>query len=728
MFIQPSVKKLTPLVFVLLFSLGLSACGGGGGSSDTDKNTPALPEATSLSPSVELNFPTQNRATTNNSVEVTGTAADEDSQVSKVMVNGIAATSENNFANWSVKLSLSTAINNLTISAEDTEGNKTERQYAIHLNPLSSVFSEPSELTLDKKNNQLIITDKIQGKLFKSNLLNPDLKAVNLNSDGDAIQLSSPSKTFWDQNVNEAMLLDVPAMSRSSSQSIYSINTETGSTTNKVNISNIPGIAKVIDIATSPKGDRLYILSDLENSRNGGVIKSHHLSSGATTTLTLTESHNDSGFSAPTSLTINSDGEQLFYLDNDALVSVDTDSGALSIISHRNGNLAIQNPRDLIVDSSLSKAWLTDAKLNAVIEISLIDGSRRIISDSTTGSGPLLQSPNNLVVDTDNARLLVADQSLNLVFTISLENGNREYFLSNRYGHGPQLETPSDVVIDASNNIAYLSDTHLKAILSVDLENGNRKFISHTTESDTLGSGTSFSEIRDLSVDSNSQRIWATDNNLGQIFEIDITNGNRTLLSQSYQTGSQVIQKPTGITFDEQSNALIVSDIFNDSAQKLSLSDYSVTMLGNKILKNGTTVEKPTALTFNADTNKIYAIDSVIKAIIEWDLTTGDSKVLSKLFTGQGINFSTPIDIQIDSAENKAYVTDAKLKAILSVDLTNGNRSVLSSNTLGSGPNFKSLHGLAFHAESKRLLATDLAQKALFSIDITNGNRTIISR
>lgn len=716
---------MTQLGFVLLISFGLAACNGGGGGSGGNENTP---EPTGMSPSVDLKSPTHSSATTNNSIEVIGTASDEDSQVSRVSVNGIDATSENGFANWSVNLPLTTAIDSLIIIAEDAEGNKTEQQYSIHLNQLPSVFSEPSELTLDKKNKQLIITDKIQRKVYKSNLLNPDLRALELQSEGDAIELSRPSKTIWDQNVNEALLLDIAVMSRSSSQSVYSINTETGSTTSKVNFSNIPGLAKVIDIATSPNGELLYILSELENSRNGGVIKAHQLTSGTTTNLTLTESHNDSDFTAPTTLAINSAGDQLFYLDNDALVSVDTGSGALTILSDRNGSLVIQNPRDLVVDSSLMKAWLTDANLDAVIEISLIDGSRRIISDPTTGSGPLLQSPNNLVIDADNNRLLVADQSLNLVFTISLENGDREYFLSNRYGHGPQLENPSDVVIDADNQVAYISDTNLKAILSVDLENGNRKFISSNTESNVYGTGTDFSEIRNLSVDSNSQRIWATDNNLGKIFEIDIANGNRTLLSQTYQTGSQVIQKPTGITFDEQANALLISDIFNDSAQNLSLSDYSVSMLGNKILKNGTKVEKPTALTFNADTNKIYAIDSLIKAIIEWDISTGDSKVLSKLFIGQGINFSAPVDIQIDQESNKAYVTDAALKAIFSVDLTNGNRSILSSNTLGSGPDFKSIHGLAFHAESKILLATDLEEKALFSIDITNGNRTIISR
>jgi Glucodextranase, domain B len=718
MFSTSTKKDISFASLSILLSLGLSACNGGGNGN---------PESsTGEAPIVTLSSPTFDSATTNSVFAVSGTASDADSSVSLVTVNGVEAQSNDGFNNWLALIPLDNSIDSIEISAEDTEGNTTEQSFNIRLNKLDAIFSQPTELTLDTQNQQLIITDKSQGKIYRSALSNPNLSSVALNTNGDQITLNAPSKTILDKSVNEALLLDIAVTARSSSNSIYSIDTQTGDTKNKVDLSTIAGISNVIDMAASPDGKTLYFLSELENSRSGGAIVSYSLSAQTAAMLSTTEAHSDPDATAPSTLSINNNGSTLYYIDNNALVSVNTSTSSTSTVSERIESIALSNPKDLIVDTLLNKAWVADLALSAIIEINLNDGSRRIVSDASTGTGPLLQSPDKLAFDKANSRLLVADQHFGLILSIEIASGNREYYISNRFGYGPALQTPADIVIDSSKNLAYVADNALGAILSIDLDNGNRQLISSNDES--ASQGNNFLEISQLSLDTTSETLWASDNGLGKIIEVNLSNGQRTTINPSYNTGSEVIQKPTGLAFNEQANALFISDIFNDSVQSLSLSEHLVSMVGSNILSDATKIDKPISIALDTTTNKTYAIDSLMKALIEWDPASNSSKVLSKLFIGQGINFSKPSDIQIDSSTSKAYISDKALNAIFVVDLSTGDRKILSGNATGTGPEFLSVGGIAINHTNDSLLVTDPKGKAVISVNLNDGSRQIIAR
>lgn len=718
MFSTSTKKDISFIGLSALLSLTLSACNGGGGGGSASTNGEA--------PTFSLSSPTYSSATTSSVFSVTGTASDADSSISTLTVNGVAANSNDNFATWAALLPIDSSIEGLDIRAEDTEGNVTEQSYNIRLNKLSSIFSEPTELTLDERNNQLIITDKSQGKLYRSALSNPSLSSLALSTNGDQIELSAPAKTILDKNTNAALLIDTALTSRSSTSAVYSINTDSGVTSNKIGLASIEGLSKVIDIASSPNGQQLYILSELENSRSGGAIISYNVASGSASTLTLTETHSDPDATSPSSLAISNNGAMLYYLDNDALVSVNVTTSEINTVSDRNSAITLGNPKDLIINSSLNKAWIADTMLSAVIEIDMRTGARRVVSSSSIGQGPVLKAPDKLIFEHANNRLLVADQYFGLIFSVEVDTGNREYYISNRFGYGPSLEAPSDIVVDPNRNTAYVSDNTAKGIFSINLSNGNRELLS--SNDPTNNQGDSFHEIAQLAIDASSQTLWATDKGQGNIIEVSINDGQRSKLSPSYTTGSEVIQKPTGIVYNEQTHALLASDIFNDSVQALALDSQVVTMQGSKILSNGNIIDKPVSLALDTSSNKIYAIDALLKAVIEWDPATNSAKALSKLFTGQGVNFSSPNDIQIDANEAKAYVSDSALNAIISVDLSSGDREIITSNSIGTGPKFQSVAGIALNTTNNSLIVADPKGKSILSVNLADGSRRIISR
>jgi hypothetical protein len=693
---------------------------------DSNEDEVTTPEPVGIAPRIALTSPRFNSATTSSVFAVRGSTSDVDSTVSEVIVNNVQAESDDNFDTWLALLPLGSSIENLVVSAKDSQGNKTVQSYNVKINKLGSVFSEPTELSLDEQSGQLIITDKSQGTLYKSSLSNPMPTPIELNLDGNQHQLKSPQKTILGKSLNNALLIDETVSSRSATNSIYSINTSTGSTVAKAKLGDISGIANVIDIATSNNDEILYILSELENSRSRGAIVTHNLNDSTTETLITTEAHSHPDATAPSNLTINEIGDTLYYLDNDALISVEISTSTITTVSRRGGSIELQNPRDLIIDSTLNKAWISDIDQQAIIEVNMFTGSRRIVSNSTIGDGPLLQSPDKLVLDRLNSRILVTDREYGFVLSVELANGEREYYINNRYGYGPDLEEPSDIAIDIENNLAYVSDNTAKAIFSINLNNGYREAVSENNGQ--INQGENIQDLAQLSLDTSSQTLWASDKGLGKVLSIDLTSGQRSPLTLSYQPGSQVVQKPTGISYDANDHTLLVSDIFNDSVQAIELSDSSVHMKGSKTLSNGNKIDKPISVSHNSLNDKIYALDALQKAIIEWDLANGTSRVLSKLFTGQGISFSKPIDIQIDSNAMKAYVSDADLNAIFIVDLTSGDRNILSSNSIGSGPLFKSVSGIALNTSNNTLLVADPESNAIFSILLSDGSRSVLSR
>jgi len=151
-FIKKTFHNELIVLIAIAMSLFLVACGGGGGST----SVPALvPDTTA--PTAKITFPTGQSLSNGDSIIVRGTASD-DSDVDSVTVNGIAVTTTDNFATWSIVLPLTPGINTITVATRDVELN-TDSIAAQAMIDSGVIIASPERIILDSGNNRYLITD-----------------------------------------------------------------------------------------------------------------------------------------------------------------------------------------------------------------------------------------------------------------------------------------------------------------------------------------------------------------------------------------------------------------------------------------------------------------------------------------------------------------------------------------------------------------------------------------
>ena len=68
---------------------------------------------------------------------------------------------------------------------------------------------------------------------------------------------------------------------------------------------------------------------------------------------------------------------------------------------------------------------MVDNGLDALVAIDLDSGARSVLSDDNTGTGPNLGTPRGIALDSTNNRALVVDSGLDALIVIELDSGER---------------------------------------------------------------------------------------------------------------------------------------------------------------------------------------------------------------------------------------------------------------------------------------------------------------
>ncbi len=153
-------KTIPNLFIVAVISGFLCACGGGGGGSGSDAPpTNIPPTAESQAPAAKINFPIDNAWTTADAMTVTGsaTAANSDS-ITSVTVNGVAAESTDDFANWRVSVPLEAGPNTITVATEDNQGGSDDDASSISINNEVALLT-PQDIAVNKANLTALVVD-----------------------------------------------------------------------------------------------------------------------------------------------------------------------------------------------------------------------------------------------------------------------------------------------------------------------------------------------------------------------------------------------------------------------------------------------------------------------------------------------------------------------------------------------------------------------------------------
>jgi len=693
--------------FSLLLMTTLPACSSGGGG-----GVPGGSDVDTTAPTATITFPTATSLTEADSVTVHGRASDAGSEITVVRVNGIDATSSDNFANWQAVVPLNLGDNTLTVETGDMALNSNANAAQVEID--SSFFISPQGLVLDSSNNRLLVMDRALNALLAIDLTTGARTVISDSTTPDNVNaLLASANLVLDSDNNRVLVVD------SVLDAVFAVDLT-------------PGINM---------GARM-VVSD--NSTPDGV----------------------NAFVVPSDLVLDSSNNRLLVVDLglNAVLAVDLtpgiNMGARTVISDSttpDDINAFSQPRSLVLDSANNRLLVVDGVLSALLAVDLTPGinmgARTIISDvDTPNNSNWFISPRHLVLDSANNRVMVLDATRRAVVAVDLTTGERTIVSDSTIPNDVNtLTNPKNLLLDSANN-RLLVTLGENGVISVDLtpgiNSGARTVIVDNTTPDNL---VSFSEPRSVVLDSANNRALVVDSGANAVFAIDLTTGARTVISDS-TTPDDVndMREPVRLALDSANNQLLVLNHIRGSGEATVLGvdlTPGINMGARTVISDSTTPDgtnaffSPTSLALDSANNRVFVTDPGLRAVLEVDLTPGINMgartIISDRTTPDSVNrFINPQSLVLDSANNRVLVADAKSGAVLAVDLTPGTnrgaRTIISDRTTPDNVNtFGWLVHLVLDSANNRLLAVDSNRNAVLAVDlspgINRGARTIIS-
>lgn len=206
--------------------------------------------------------------------------------------------------------------------------------------------------------------------------------------------------------------------------------------------------------------------------------------------------------------------------------------------------------------------------LGALFIVDLRNGTREIISDfGNPDQGPLGDDPTGVALE-NFYNAIVTEQDIDpndrgALFRVSLRSGMRELISDfNDPAQGPLGQEPRGVAVDGPYAYVLDSDagTDLRGLLfHVDLTSGDREIIS---DFGNPAQGPIGSNPISIVLDGIGGAFVVGDeggtNNDGTLFHVDLTSGNRMLISDFGNPAQGPIgNNPVGVTLDDSGNVLV---------------------------------------------------------------------------------------------------------------------------------------------------------------------------
>ena len=223
------------------------------------------------------------------------------------------------------------------------------------------------------------------------------------------------------------------------------------------------------------------------------------------------------------------------------------------------------------------------------------------------------------------------DASVDALFSIDLSTGDRTIVSSSTVGTGPDFESPWGIVLDSAGTTAYVMDASVDALFSIDLSTGDRTIVSSGDTSPAVGTGPAFEFPRGIAINSAGTMAYVTSYSLGALISVDLTTGDRTIVSNSGTGAGNLLKRPVGVVL-------------------------------------------------NSTDTIAYLLDAIEGILFSVDLSNGNQTVISGSDRGEGINLS-PRDMVLNPIGDTAYVISRRSisrPALLSVNLSTGDRFIVS--------------------------------------------------
>lgn len=697
------MKTIHQFFAVSAFTLGLLACGGSDNNTAQTPTTPSESPEAALTINSEVLFPTPVSYSEEPVLTLRGTASDDNHTITSVSVNGVAATSSDNFATWQATVPLNKlGDNTLTVSVSNDNGQThNATSVTVKYAPAATV----RDVTTHASSNRLWFLTTGQD-IYEVDLTTNAIKTVAGPNKGIGPSYAVTARLAVSDDGNTLYISDplnfaISAVNLLSGQRYFVSNSATGTGTDFTDPGGIDVKGTTAYVADT-SADRIFSV-DLTTGDRTVIADGTSIGSGATVL-------------EPTDVYINDLADTLYVVDRgtDKLYSIDINSGVRTNISAPNllptalgSGPVFSGAESLTVNAAEDTAYITDTLNDGVMSIDLSTGDRAMVTDNTATASPDLTDPAHLALvddqffisklsgtdlglqtytlgDTDRSRYaypsagaghalgsiygidtapngrfalftIVAGSTGNVVY-LDLTTGDRILVSDNSIN--PANGAPFGVIISPESDSAYIPSRTTDNIYRLDLDNDTVEVIS----SSTVGTGNNFNNAINQDVDFASGKIWAVDNP-NRIWEVDIDTGDRTEISCYNIMGCPDSVPPA--TFAPQ--------------------DVKADLANNRLLVS------------------LYGQN----ALIEVDLNTGERNVVSDDSVGSGTNLNLARQLSVDSANNQAWVM-SRGNGLIHVDLNTGDRTGLFSKS-NTRINLTDFYGVAVDPAAELSFLTSLS-------------------
>ena len=403
------------------------------------------------------------------------------------------------------------------------------------------------------------------------------------------------------------------------------------------------------------------------------------------------------------------------------------------------------NVQTQMIDAS-TLAWTLTAPLSSdadnVVSVSAVDSRGRMGSvDSTIQQyqppqpppTELLQSSQGIDVDPATDTAYVADEALQGVYAVDLSTGITTVLSAMGVGTGPAFsdDLEGGIALDAGNGRLLVTDDGADSVIGVDLTTGNRTLVSGPNNT-----GPAFGIMYGIAV--GTGRAFVADSSTDGIIAFDLTTGDRTLItSPSLGTGPD-LTTPRDVDIDSANNRLLVVGTGADALVAVDLTTGNRTEISGPNVGMGVAFNSIRGVTFDAMNNLALVADAGNgnEGIVAVDLATGNRTEISGPNVGMtlsvGADFDSTRGVYIDQPNNRLLVVDDQITSLVAVDPGSGDRTLIEPAVppppgVGSGPSLLDPTGLVLVPDENALFVADDTQATIFRIDLSNGSRSVLA-
>ncbi|USD20857.1 hypothetical protein MJO52_17610 [Microbulbifer variabilis] len=417
------------------------------------------------------------------------------------------------------------------------------------------------------------------------------------------------------------------------------------------------------------------------------------------------------------------------------IIKFDLSSGNYTVISSSNSSSPagtgpdMMYPKGIALDEMNGQLYVGDERTDSILKVDIASGNRTTISGNGIGSGQPIHQPMDLIVDVDSGQIYVANGNAQNILQVDIATGNRSVVTSWTKGEGLQLRYPWSISRGADNDRLLVSGIGFDpVIMSVDTSTGDGTEIS----SNHVGTGPSY--IWDyVSYNRSIDRLLAVSDDDGIVVEIDLQNGNRTIVTD-FDSNALPLKsvEPSTIVSDESGRYAYIFDNHPNWNRLVKLdleSGESQVISGSGIGEGPAFFGLVAAMELDITNNRIVLLQH--SGLITVDLDSGDREIICDDSLGHTPFFSHPSGLALDLANNRVFVSDSGTGGIWQVDLTTGEKSTFAS-TVHGGNRKQSPTGIVLDTIGNRLLVgTDglsgTYSENLIAIDLGDASQSILS-